>query len=165
MEFHKEYRDIDESVFHVVNMIQMKNACRSDRSNKHSMRTVAMTEEELEDSDSEYQQPVNRIPFKNTESNSGQQTQNLRHKSVNKDDTRYQNELIAKLLKRNEKPEEAQQAKDRKGSTFKIDVECFSCLDIGHYVRDCPKRTLSQPRKEQPASHLQGACLELRGRS
>ncbi|KAH3896990.1 hypothetical protein DPMN_021174 [Dreissena polymorpha] len=60
-------------------MIQTKNACRSNRSNKHCLRTVPTAEDGLEDSDSEYQEPVNRIPFKQTESNSGQQTQNPRH--------------------------------------------------------------------------------------
>ncbi|KAH3847348.1 hypothetical protein DPMN_089668 [Dreissena polymorpha] len=68
-------------------MIQTKNACRSDRSNKHSLRTVATTEDGLEDSDSEYQEPVNRIPFKQTESNSGQQTQNTRHQPFSMDET------------------------------------------------------------------------------
>ncbi|KAH3786705.1 hypothetical protein DPMN_164814 [Dreissena polymorpha] len=124
-----------------------------------------MTEDGLEDSDSEYQEPVNRIPFKQTEPNSGQQKQNLRHQTVKMVDTRNQNDLIAKLLERIEKLEEAQQAKDRKGSTFKKDVECFSCHDIGHYARDCRKRTSSQPRKEQPALNMQGASLESRGRS
>ncbi|KAH3859786.1 hypothetical protein DPMN_102609 [Dreissena polymorpha] len=81
-----------------------------------------MTEDGLEDGDSEYQEPVNIIHFKQTESNSGQQTQNPRHQTVKMDETRTQNDLIAKLLKRIEKLEEAQQAKDRKRSTFKRDI-------------------------------------------
>ncbi|KAH3786977.1 hypothetical protein DPMN_165096 [Dreissena polymorpha] len=146
-------------------MIQTKIAWRSDRSNKHSLRTVATTEDELEDSDSEYQEPVNIIPFKQAESNSCQETHNPRHQHVNMDETRSQNELIAILLKRIEKLEEAQQTNDRKSSTFNRDVECFACHDKGHYARDCHKRTWGQPRKEQSALNMQGASLEPRGRS
>ncbi|XP_053385508.1 uncharacterized protein LOC123539473 [Mercenaria mercenaria] len=46
VEYHKEPMDIDEAVYHVVNLIQTKNGCRYDRQGRYSSRQADVYKQE-----------------------------------------------------------------------------------------------------------------------
>jgi hypothetical protein len=137
VEYHKEPKDIDEAVYHVVNLIQTKGGSRHDRQGRHSARRAYENQrEDSRDRSNERSNyigsSINRIPEQCEKSAKS-------HESTEKLDAMSQEDLLRKLLKRVEKLEEDKSNGNRERKSFK-EIECFNCHEKGHYARACPNR-------------------------
>lgn len=152
VEYHKEPRNIDEAVFHVVNLIQTRNINEHDRRNRRSSRRVTQN---LETAD--YQmQAINRVPAPMRPSNQESLCENP------------QMEMMRKILDRIEKLEQQSRSsgnQDRNRPRTNIDpkhnIECFNCHDLGHYARECPAP--KRPRVQAGEKESKGKPLNGRG--
>lgn len=147
VEYHKEPANIDEAVYHVVNLIETRNIARSDRRGRINTRRATAEESHINQNDIQlgsYEQ-VNRVPEWNTGSSKTDTSKG--HRSLNfnrgKDQIDDQSKMLEKLLQRIEKLEKAQFLKGSSNSNRradKKDIECFNCHKLGHYARNCPEK-------------------------
>lgn len=139
VEYHKEPKNIDEAVFHVVNLVQLKSNYRNER----QFRQQARRTKEVGQSDSYFEDQsrelngIYRIP----EARAGMQSRHEPKKSAQCDllTTNQQEELIQHLQRRIEKLE-GDRSNKRGQSLASGSVQCYRCQEFGHYAKECPKR-------------------------
>lgn len=152
VEYHKEPKDIDEAVFHVVNLIQTRNACRERHNKFHARRTT-------EDSDMHEDfckgggYNVRRVPAEKQKNNGRDRPPHREtgtKRAYNESNT---TDLLDQIMQRLERLEKNNigQTPDRTDKPNKR-VECFYCHDMGHYARECPKKAQRQVSKTERAN-------------
>lgn len=136
VEYHKEPRDIDEAVYHVVKFIQTRYSTRKERP-RFSTRKAASyqnhSEPNLERADFE-ERAVKRVPAYDGHHRTPQKRS---VKDPNQDQTSTttsQEELLQQLLQRMEKLEKATASNVERKQVK--EVECFFCHQKGHYARE-----------------------------
>jgi len=154
VEYHKEPKDLEEAVFQVVNLIQVKNGCKQDRPYKsHVRRTV-------DDGTYEQTEQVNRVPESKPikRIDAPNRRLNASGSEQPKDD---QHDVLNQILARLKKLEDRDATGPfRKG--VRLNVECYKCHNKGHYARECPSRNAIEEKQRCPTKgkdevkHLNG---------
>ena len=162
VEYHKEPSNIDEAVFHVVNLIQTRNSCKPDRYHKQQIRKTFYDDaSDVEESDACW---VRRAEGKKNVVE-GQDN------SETKDALQSVKDMMQQLMKRVVKLEETKDDQGRRPSYNRQDIKCFNCHEMGHFARACPKKhngPRDDPGSKRPSIHplnSQGPSLVPRERS
>ena len=164
IEFHKEPNDIDEAVYHAVNFIQTRRRSTYERnSERHFKKYTRRTNQEFDrqsddEETTETEEEDNhayRIPGKADKHlpgkihRTGQQTDQTHGKSTEQADSmkvlQETRDLVQALVSQL-KGQGANNAGIRflqENAGFlggRRKVQCYGCREMGHIIRDCPKR-------------------------
>ncbi|KAH3858137.1 hypothetical protein DPMN_100757 [Dreissena polymorpha] len=146
VEYHKEPKDLEEAVFQVVSLIQVKNGCKQDRPYKsHVRRTV-------DDGTYEQTEQVNRVPESKPikRIDAPNRRLNASGSEQPKDD---QHDVLNQILARLKKLEDRDATGPfRKG--VRLNVECYKCHNKGHYARECPSRNAIEEKQRCPTKGM-----------
>ena len=166
VEFNKEPQNIDEAVYHVVNLIQIRNAIRSEKRGRYNLRQACEDDSMLEDEEWTYRVGGDR-KFSKTEPRKDR-------RDMGKSTADQNSDLIIQELKQRIEKLENQKEKVPRKSLDKKEVQCFKCHQMGHYARECPDRGYKpyhKPQHENEANtianplNMMGPALAAKGRS
>ena len=139
VEYHKEPKNIDEAVFHVVNLIQMKSGYRYDRQNRQKTRRTLNSDDRGSHYDCQSQEPglITRLPQARADAHTDVNQKKMARRDTPKSSD--QSDLIKVLQMRVEKLESAQSSSQSTQVT-NSQVQCYTCKEHGHYARECPRK-------------------------
>ncbi len=171
VEFHKEPRNIDEAVYQVINLIQIRSSCRGEKRNRNNIRRAqdlrdyeytSGCHDDTDDRPERAYAVNNNLPnrrpegyrkerawrqgYKGKETEHEKKTEGYHreqssHHVDKEQDT--ENKMVMSVLL--EIRDEMRKNRSRV-STTRNDVECYSCHQKGHYARDCPHRAANNMR-------------------
>jgi hypothetical protein len=137
VEFNKEPETINEAIFHVVNLIQMRGQRDHDRWGRENTRRLEMQmEADLRMDETERFEPCRR---------STEECDKGRPESSDEVGNNDLKMVLDGILQRLDKIEGAGNSADggrRSGTRHdRREIKCYHCHELGHYARDCPKGT------------------------
>lgn len=174
VEFHKEPKNIDEAVYQVVNLVQLRNSCRGEKRNRNNIRRTQEPDYRNTTSGYDDREPERACVVNNSKPNSrteGHRKERSWHQCDTATETEWKiwaEALTARIAK----------LEGERRNKSKVDVECYNCHKLGHYARECPDRINGNPRgtrmdqegaRQQPSPgnplNCHGPTLAAEGRS
>ncbi|XP_053395583.1 uncharacterized protein LOC123525908 [Mercenaria mercenaria] len=157
IEYHKKPANIDEAVFHVVNLIQTRSYGRTDRRNKQGVRRFRAedTDDRLYHDSPRYER-AKRVPeWKNAEKKKKEETN---------DQMKVLDQILERLskLEKAHEPQPHKQTDQNKRADIK-NMECFHCRKNGHFARNYPLKKTEDRRTDARDNGL-GTVEEIFGR-
>ena len=175
IEFVKEPTDIDEAVYHAVNLIHTRRPVSAPYGDKKMRKMVRSTSHTIEEEDYEDSIDADRVCRVPTKMKPHQEKETPEKPtqptpSSNKETTEVDtNSILLQLLNKitefiDQKQEKAEQANR---SVKSMRGRCFTCSQMGHFARDCPLKPDDQNRlkRNQAPSQKNVGHLNMNGPS